>query len=37
MDEKLYQNYVVFLRENVLNYVSINVYLRDLITTNLLY
>ena len=33
MDEKLYQKYVVFLRETLHNDVSINAYLRDFITT----
>ena len=33
MDEKLYQKYVVFLRETLHNDVSINSYLRDFITT----
>lgn len=33
MDEKMYQRYVVFLRETLHNDVSINSYLRDLITT----
>ena len=33
IDEKLYQKYVVFLRETLHNDVSINAYLRDFITT----
>ena len=33
IDEKLYQKYVVFLREMLHNDVSINAYLRDFITT----
>ena len=33
MDEKMYQRYVVFLRETLHNDVSINSYLRDFITT----
>ncbi len=33
MDEKLYQEYVVFLRDTLHNDVSINSYLRDFITT----
>ena len=33
MDEKLYQKYVVFLRETLHNDVSINSNLRDFITT----
>ena len=33
IDEKLYQKYVVFLRETLHNDVSINSYLRDFITT----
>lgn len=33
IDEKLYQKYVVFLRETLNNDISINSYLRDFITT----
>ena len=33
IDEKVYQNYVIFLRETLHNDVSINAYLRDFITT----
>ena len=33
LDEKMYQKYVVFLRETLHNDVSINSYLRDFITT----
>ena len=33
LDEKMYQKYVVFLRETLRNDVSINSYLRDFITT----
>ena len=33
MDEKLYQKYILFLRETLQNDVSINAYLRDFITT----
>ncbi len=33
IDEKIYQKYVVYLRETLTNDVSINSYLRDFITT----
>ena len=33
IDEKVYQKYVIFLRETLHNDVSINAYLRDFITT----
>ena len=33
IDEKMYQKYVVYLRETLHNDLSINAYLRDFITT----